>query len=101
VIRFKVREWNIEGYRPCSWCGAPIGQCMGSIVAGDMILAWRGQLDVRKVRERCGRCAMRYVAARNGSRGLRERLMAIAQDAFRWISWHLQYRLRRRFRVFF
>lgn len=93
---FKIREWDQNGYRPCSWCGATIGQCMGSVVAGDLVLAWRGQLDVRKVRERCGRCAMRHEAVREGYWGWRARLLAGAQDAFRRISWRVQRLLRRR-----
>lgn len=42
--------------RYCFVCRAPIRECMGSVVAGDFVLAVLGKLPWKEVRERCALC---------------------------------------------
>lgn len=60
------------------------------------MLAMRGQLPLDAVRERCGDCALHYLAVREGCWGPLPWAWALIYDSFRWTSWHLQMRLRKR-----
>jgi hypothetical protein len=68
---------------------------MGSVVAGDLLLALAGQLPPTAVRERCGHCVMRHTARREGAYGPYVQAAAAVYDACRWVSWQLERRLRR------
>jgi hypothetical protein len=91
----KFREYDAEGYRKCSWCDEMIGQCMGGVMAGDMVLALRGQIHPRQIRERCGSCQLRRMAIYDGVKGPYVLAFVKLLDTFRWGSWHLQLRFRR------
>jgi hypothetical protein len=92
----RERIYRADGYRLCSYCGRNwIGQCMGSVVAGDLLLAFAGQLPMATVRERCGACMMRNAANRDGNNGPYVWLAAQVYDLCRLISWRLQRRFRR------
>lgn len=43
--------------RCCLRCGAEIFECMGSVLARDILLVEAGEIPWRAVREHCGRCA--------------------------------------------
>lgn len=42
--------------RYCFVCGAEIHECMGYVVAGDILLVVEGLIDFKDVRERCALC---------------------------------------------
>lgn len=47
--------------RRCLRCGAEISQCMGSVLARDVLLAQDGAIPWMAVREHCGRCTTALV----------------------------------------
>ena len=55
-----MNEGGIVPERNCFECGAPLYECMGSIVAGDFLDFLEGKILFSQVRERCGHCVLRY-----------------------------------------
>ena len=45
--------------RNCMRCHMPIFECMGSVLARDLIAAMDGKIPYIMVREHCGKCAMK------------------------------------------
>jgi hypothetical protein len=87
-------EWAEDGSRPCFICGKKITACMGFVMAGDFVLAMEGKISKTAVRERCGSCVARYTSMRDGDWGPYCWLATRIHDAFRYLSWHTQKRLR-------
>lgn len=48
--------------RNCLVCRAEIRECMGSVIAGDMLEYEDGFRPIHEVRELCGKCVMRLIA---------------------------------------
>ena len=55
-----MNEEEVVPERNCFECGAPLCECMGSIVAGDFLDFLEGKMLFSQVRERCSKCVLRY-----------------------------------------
>ena len=55
--------------RNCIKCGAEIEECMGSVLARDVIRFEDGEIPATSIREHCGKCVMFLIAYEHGGHG--------------------------------
>lgn len=62
--------------RRCIKCSAEIVECMGSVLARDLIAYEEGKIPATAIREHCGKCVMGLIAYELGGFGSYEETLA-------------------------